>query len=203
MRKIKILIALFIVFNSCAQKKESIAITESKEFQYELNLDYADIEKSPLTKKDFKKFKSLEFFKINEDLRVIANFKRTPNEKPFEMLTTTSRLAKYVTYGIATFNINNKKYQLNIYKSTTNTKPKYKDYLFLPFTDLTNNNESYAGGRFISLNTNDITKENTIVINFNTAYNPYCAYNHKYSCPIPPKENHLNIRIDAGILKYH
>ncbi len=203
MKNIVILLTLLVSLLNCAQKKENIAIKETKEFQYKLNLQYADIKESPLTKEDFIKFSSLHFFDINEDLRVIADFKRTPEEIPFEMLTTTSRLAKYVTYGIATFKIKDKEYSLNIYQSTTNTDPEYKHHLFLPFTDLTNNKESYAGGRFMDLSLNDITKDYKIVLNFNKAYNPYCAYNPKYSCPIPPKENRLDVVINAGVLKFH
>ena len=73
---------------------------------------------------------------------------------------------------------------------------KYKNYLFLPFTDLSNDEESYAGGRFIDL---EIPEGNEIAIDFNRAYNPYCAYNDKYSCPIPPKENFLNMKILGGV----
>ena len=77
--------------------------------------------------------------------------------------------------------------------------PEYEDYLFIPFNDLTNGNETYDGGRYLDLKT---TSESTIVIDFNKAYNPYCAYNDKYSCPIPPRENDLPIEIKAGILTF-
>ena len=70
------------------------------------------------------------------------------------------------------------------------------DHLFLPFTDNTNGVETYGGGRYIDLK---IPAGNTINIDFNKAYNPYCAYSDKYSCPIPPPENHLDIEIKAGI----
>ena len=73
---------------------------------------------------------------------------------------------------------------------------EYKDYLFFPFTDLTNGEESYSGGRYIDLH---IPEGEEIVIDFNKAYNPYCAYASGFSCPIVPKENHLSLRITAGI----
>ncbi len=76
-------------------------------------------------------------------------------------------------------------------------KPEYKDYLFLPFTDLTTGDETYGGGRYLGLR---IPKEGSpLIINFNLAYNPYCAYNEKYSCPIVPKENELPVAIRAGV----
>lgn len=73
---------------------------------------------------------------------------------------------------------------------------EYRDYLFLPYTDLTNAIETYGGGRFMDLL---IPSGDTIIIDFNKSYNPSCAYNHAYSCPIPPEENDLNIRITAGV----
>lgn len=203
MKNLVLLFCTLYLLTSCAQK-DDITIKETKAFQFEQNLQFSNKEESPLTDKDFKTFSSLAFFDINKEFRVLADFKRTPNETPFEMLTTTSRLAKYVKYGEAHFLINEKPFVLSIYKNASaKIKPEYKNHLFLPFTDLTNNEESYAGGRFIDLSLDDITKDNKIVINFNEAYNPYCAYNHKYSCPIPPKENHLDTKINAGVKKYH
>lgn len=200
--RISLFILITFLLSSCAQQKENDVIKNTKDFQYKLNLQFVTKGESPLTKKDFKKFSSLNFFDINENLNVIANFKRTANEEPFEMLTTTSRLAMYVRYGIVSFTIKDKEYNLNIYKSTNNTNTEYKDHLFLPFTDLTNNIDSYAGGRFIDLDLTKISKDQKIVINFNEAYNPYCAYSNRYSCPIPPKENHLDVKINAGVMKY-
>jgi len=189
-----------IIFSGCSQEKTDPIIDGIQTFQNKLNLEYADVKTSPLTKKDAISFSSLDFYPIDKKYFVKAKFKRTPNEKPFDMLTTTSRLSKYVKYGEAIFTLDNKKYKLDIYQSLSlRDKPEYKDYLFLPFTDETSGKESYAGGRYIDLT---IPKSDTIIIDFNKAYNPYCAYNHKYSCPIPPKGNHLNILIKAGVKKY-
>jgi uncharacterized protein len=77
---------------------------------------------------------------------------------------------------------------------------KYKNDLFLPFTDLTTGKQTHGGGRFLDLK---IPDNDEIIIDFNKAYNPLCAYgNPKYSCPIPPKENYLEIKIKAGERKY-
>jgi uncharacterized protein (DUF1684 family) len=73
---------------------------------------------------------------------------------------------------------------------------EYRDYLFLPFADLTNGEETYGGGRYLDLT---IPTGNTILLDFNKAYNPYCAYNPKYSCPLVPKQNRLDIPIIAGV----
>lgn len=190
-----------VVFISCTKTKKDPVIEGIKDFQQKLNLEYADVKTSPLTKKDAITFSSLDFFPIDKKYFVKALFKRTPNEKPFDMLTTTSRLAKYKKYGEAFFTLDGKKQSLSIYQSIDlKEKPEYKEYLFLPFTDKTSGKKSYAGGRYIDLK---IPKGDTIVIDFNKAYNPYCAYNHKYSCPIPPKGNYLDVAIKAGVKKYN
>ena len=89
---------------------------------------------------------------------------------------------------------------MNLYQSLDLKKiEEYKDALFLPFTDLTSGVDSYGGGKYIDLK---IPQGTTITIDFNRAYNPYCAYNHKYSCPIPPQENDLAIEIRAGVKKF-
>ena len=173
----------------------------SKEFQDSLNKDYSNREKSPLTAEDFASFKSLDFFPINTNFIVEAKFVRLPNEKIFKMKTSTSRTPEYVKYGELLFTIDGKDFKLNLYQNIELIKKAgFEDYLFLPFSDLTCGKESYIGGRYIDMR---IPKGNTIIIDFNKAYNPYCAYNHKYSCPIVPLENDLEIAILAGVKKFH
>ena len=201
-KRFLIIISLFLfsLLANCAQEKKDSVTEGIKDFQQKLNLEYADVKTSPLTEEDAITFSKLDFYPIDKKYYVKASFKRTPNEKPFDMLTTTSRLAKYVKYGEADFFLDGKQHTLNIYQSISlREKPEYKDYLFLPFTDKTSGKESYSGGRYIDLK---IPKGDTIIIDFNKAYNPYCAYNHKYSCPIPPKGNYLNVEIKAGVKKY-
>lgn len=175
-------------------------IAEIEAYQTSENKKFSTAETTILTQKDFKKFKSLNFYPIDLTYRVEATFVRTPDEKPFLMPTTTERLPEYVKYGEAHFKINGKQLKLNLYKSTKPySEPGYEDYLFLPFTDLTSGDGSYGGGRFLDAR---IPEGNTILLDFNKAYNPYCAYNSMYSCPIPPKENDLDIRIEAGVKDY-
>ena len=170
-------------------------------FQKELNEEYADASKSPLTSEDLAVFKTLDFYPADETFFVVAKLVRTQTEKPFEMETSTDRKPLYVKYGELSFSINGRNFKLNVYKNIELSKKKdYKDYLFLPFSDLTSGKDSYIGGKYIDLR---IPKGDTIVIDFNTSYNPYCAYNHKYSCPKVPLENDLDIEIKAGVKKFH
>ena len=173
----------------------------SQEFQENLNLEYADKEKSPLMKEDLKTFKSLDFYPINEKFIVEAKFIRTKKEKVFKMKTSTSRLPEYKKYGELHFSIDGVDCKLNVYQNIDLIKkPGFDDYLFLPFSDLTSGKETYIGGRYVDLR---IQKGTTWKIDFNKAYNPYCAYNYEYSCPIVPLENDLNVAILAGVKKFH
>jgi uncharacterized protein (DUF1684 family) len=109
----------------------------------------------------------------------------------------------YRIYGKAHFSLHDTVVTLNIYQSQELMQmAQYKDDLFIPFTDATSGVETYEGGRYFDFTIHDI-KDNSLVIDFNKAYNPYCAYvSRVYSCPIPPKENHLAIAIKAGERKY-
>ncbi len=195
MRKIFV-IYLLIAANILSAQTE-FSLVESEEAQLKLNEEFLNIETSILNTEDFKNFDGLKFYPLNAKYIVQARFVRTPNEKPFLMPTTTERSPKYSKYGEAHFNLEEKDLVLSLYKSfQPNTKEEFEDYLFLPFTDLTSGNGSYGGGRYLDLK---IPDGNTIIIDFNKAYNPYCAYSPKYSCPIPPQENDILVHIDAGV----
>lgn len=188
-------IFLFIINTAISQEFDLVA--SAKEFQQELDKEYGNPEESPLEDKDLKKFEGLDFFEIDRNFIVKAEFVRTPAEAPFTMPTSTERLPIYVKYGELYFSLQGKNFKLNVYQNQELTQdPEYFDYLFLPFTDLTNGKSSYGGGRYIDFR---IPKSKEVVLDFNKAYNPYCAYSGKYSCPIPPKENNLEIEILAGV----
>jgi hypothetical protein len=202
MKKMKnSLLLVFLVQVSFGFAQEKFEISSAQKFQKEINAEYTDAITSPLTKEDLVSFTTLDFYPINEKYFVVAQFTRTENEKPFGMKTSTDREPLYVKYGEVEFTIDGKALKLNVYKNIELSKKKeYKNYLFLPFSDLTSGNESYIGGKYIDLKT---PKGNTIAIDFNRSYNPYCAYNYKYSCPKVPLDNDLNIAIKAGVKKFH
>ena len=182
-----------------AQEKFDKAVVEK--FQIDLNVEFADAKTSPLLPEDLAEFKSLDFYPINEKAFVVAQFIRTEDEKPFVMPTSGAKKPLYVKFGEARFQLEGKEFKLNIYRNIEiSKKEEYKDYLFLPFSDLTTGKESYIGGKYIDLK---VPSGNTIVIDFNLSYNPYCAYSYKYSCPKVPLENNLAIEIKAGVKKFH
>jgi len=198
MKKIRILFSLLLII-ACNSKDKRPLIGET-EYQQELNASYKDASKSPLKTKDLKNFKGLDFFKIDSTFIVTAKLTKIVNAPTFEMATTTDRKPLYKEYGILNFTLNEKDFELTIYQSQDDlSDEKYKDYLFLPFTDNTSGEDSYGGGRYMDVLITDEKPDGTIKLNFNNTYNPYCAYNEKYSCPLTPRKNHLDFEIKAGV----
>lgn len=180
-------------------QKDSQQIAVVKKFQKELNAEYLNPEETPLRGDNFKNFKQHPFFPIDMKYRVTAKFTKTENAQPFDLPTSSGKSKSYTEYGKATFELGGKSYTLALYQSLDLLKQKkYKDYLFLPFRDATNGKETYGGGKYMDLK---IPKGNTIILDFNTSYQPYCAYNaYDYNCPIVPEENRLPLEIRAGVM---
>lgn len=198
MKQFFILFMLISATGVFAQSQD--AINDVKAHQEKLNKQFKSKDDSPLTPEDRKHFKELDFFPINLDFRVEATLKRTPNEKPIIVGTSSGRTKYLLKYGDLHFTIKGKEMKLAVYQSQSLLKnPEYEDYLFLPFTDASTGDTTYGGGRFIDLT---IPKGNTILLDFNKAYNPYCAYSDGWNCTIPPEENSLSIAINAGVKKY-
>lgn len=142
--------------------------------------------------------KLMNFYPVNQKYRVTAAFKETKDSKWFNMKTSGLFAQSFRVFGILTFSINDTVVKLNIYQSQDLMKiEEHKNLLFLPFTDLTSGEETYANGRYIDFHISDVVN-NTLLIDFNKAYNPYCAYKPGFECPIPPKENTLGVAILAG-----
>ncbi|MFN4316010.1 MAG: DUF1684 domain-containing protein [Chitinophagaceae bacterium] len=145
----------------------------------------------------------LQFFPVNPAARVQARIEY-PTKSPWFTMETSSGMKKtFRVYAIAHFQWRDSSCQLSIYQSQGLLGDvNYRDYLFLPFTDLTNETATYEMGRYIDLKVQDI-QQNLLEIDFNKAYNPYCAYTSgQYNCPIPPAENNLNVKIEAGEKKF-
>lgn len=152
-------------------------------------------EQSPL---DRKGVKSLQFFTPDPALRVNCTFEKSVDAKPFKMATYDGQPQSYIKYGTVSFDLNGQNYQLALYRNMMGLRmPQQRNKLFLPFKDLSNGESSYDGGRYIDLRLSDI-QAGQLQIDFNKAYNPYCAYSSGWVCPIPPKENHLEVSIEAG-----
>lgn len=199
MKNIIPVLLLSALFSSQAMSQtDSTWLQEIRAFREEMNHDFADSLHSPLPEEARRGFTGLEFFPADSTFRVIAKWRHTPGEEPFKMKTTTDRTPEYVKYGEVEFSLGGRSIKLSVYRNLELMKRDgFEDYLFLPFYDKTNGHESYGGGRYLDLR---IPEGDSIVLDFNKAYNPYCAYNDQYSCPIPPVENTLLLEIKAGVM---
>lgn len=141
----------------------------------------------------------MKFYEVNKAYRVTADFRPSASAQWLTFKTSGTVNKVFRLYGTLLFTLNGKECSLNVYQSQNlMTNAEYKNYLFLPFTDLTTGKETYGSGRYLDLTTADI-RNNKATIDFNKAYNPYCAYvNGIYNCPVPPKENALPVEVKAG-----
>lgn len=149
---------------------------------------------SPLPDSVRKDFTGLKYYDIDTNFRVMAKYEEIPNGPVFKIQATGSIADTYKTMGKLHFLLNGIKFSLEVYRNESYVG-KGQEVYFIPFYDLTNGNETYAGGRYIDMHT--LNGEN-IILDFNNAYNPYCLYNHEYSCPVPPLQNNLKTEIRAG-----
>jgi len=189
--KLITILLLFISIDGFAQSYAE-QIAKHRESYKE---DFIKDNHSPLKKDDLQ---NLHFYEADSTYNVLAEVELLKNEKVFKMPTFNGSSSDYYRYAHINFVLNGKAIQMTLYRSVSlSTNPVYKDHLFLPFTDETNNKETYGGGRYIDLDAKAILN-NHIEIDFNKAYNPYCAYSDGYRCPVPPEENDLQLTIKAG-----
>lgn len=155
--------------------------------------------RSPLNKDDLP---FLSFYAPDENFKILGTFSASNTLKTFDMPTYSGITKPYATFGTIEFMLNGRIYNLEVYKSMQMpSNPIYANHLFLPFKDITNGEETYGGGRYMDLKTSDIVN-NTIILDFNKCYNPWCAYSDGYNCPVPTLFNHLDVVIKAGEKKF-
>ena len=152
--------------------------------------------RSPLSVSDTAFF---DFYAPNPAWNIAARVELTPEAPVFDMMTYSGVTRKYRQYAVLSFEAAGQAQTLRLYQNLTliEKDSSYKDYLFLPFKDLTNGEATYGGGRYLDFRLKDI-QNGKLMIDFNKNYNPYCAYSDGYNCPIPPLQNHLNIEVSAG-----
>ena len=145
--------------------------------------------------------KLIQFYKEDKSYKVACTFIKSKDTNTISMPTSGTAKQYFKKYGKVIFLLKAKQYELTIYQSYPLYEGEYKNYLFLPFGDNTSGVETYGSGRYIDLQTTSI-KNNKVTIDFNEAYNPYCAYASGFNCPIPPIENLLKTEIKAGEMNY-
>lgn len=170
-------------------------------YREEMNREFGDTATSILPDSVVIDFHGLNFFDIDPQYRVVAKFKKLKNAKTVVMKTSGTKTRSYKPYGTLAFKLHGKKCKLTLYQMMEPSRPDLANYLLLAFTDLTNGFESYGGGRYLDYTTADV--KDTMIIDFNYCYNPYCAYTDGYNCVIPPAENALKVEVKAGAKKWH
>ncbi|MEZ4772667.1 MAG: DUF1684 domain-containing protein [Bacteroidia bacterium] len=194
------LLVLVFIFLTAFSGSDKGYIRKIEKHRRQVHREFKNPETSPF-RKEASAFHGLEYFAPDPAYRVVAQVKLTPEAQAFEMPTSDpKRNKKFVSYARLSFELKGETFELLAYRNLQLAGVKqYEDHLFLPVTDLTTGAETYGGGRYLDLN---VPKDNTIEIDFNLLYNPYCAYSDGWSCPIPPPENFLNTRIEAGVKDY-
>ncbi len=178
------------------------AFSQTNDWERALEQQRREKDKSFLTEKDSplpdnakQKFRGLPYFPMNAKFRFEGAIKRFNKRETFDIIASDGEKRKTLRYGYFEFQLEGKTHRLQVYK-LLDLEPKYRHLLFIPFMDATSGRESYSGGRYIDL---EERRDNRYIVDFNLAYSPSCAYGKKgYSCPIPPAENRLSIRIEAG-----
>ena len=191
MKQLILLFTTLFSLNGISQTYED-SIREKRVLHY---AELTDPKSELLTQEEIDHFEGLSYYEIDTLYRIHATFTKRKGKR-FEMPTSTERTPIYRRYGYLDFKLKDSTYRLTVYQNCELKKNKeFKNYLFIPFRDATCQTESYGGGRYIDT---EIPKGKILLIDFNKAYNPYCAYSIRYSCPIPPTENTLKIAIPAG-----
>ena len=144
--------------------------------------------------------KGLQYFSPDESYRVLTEFITDTSTPIFQMPTTTDRKPNYRIFGYVRFNIRDTLCKLTVYQNVDfKNSTEYDNTLFVPFNDNTNGLYTYGGGRYMDI---EIPITDSTHLDFNEAYNPYCAYSSRWSCPLVPFENDLNVSIFAGEKRY-
>ena len=158
-----------------------------QKFRKDKNEFFKAYPQSPLTQDQKHEFKGLNYFPENEGLKLEVNVEEFAEKEQISIQTSTGDVAPYQRFGKFQFQVDGEQAELTLYKSDGE--------FFLPFADALAGKETYGAGRYL-----DIYKlgNGKFLIDFNYAYNPYCAYNARWSCPITPAENRLKVPIRAG-----
>ncbi len=162
-------------------------MTELESFRAEKDRFFASHPQSPLTLEQKRRFKGLNYFPENPSLRLKVIVEEFPQQNTIQMQTTAGSIQAYARYGRFRFTVNRQEAELTIYAGPHG--------FFVPFVDSLAGVETYGAGRYIEP---EPLGDGKFLIDFNMAYNPYCAYNDHWVCPVPPRENRLKVPIRAG-----
>jgi len=167
-------------------------MSELEDFRRAKDNFFAHDSQSPLTREQKRAFSGLKYFPENPALALEVEAEPFNPQNEIEMQTSTGDVQHYTRYGRIRFTVEGQPAELTIYAGDAG--------YFLPFVDALAPKETYGAGRYLEP---EPLGEGKFAIDFNLAYNPYCAYNDAWSCPLTPFENHLKVPIRAGEKNFH
>lgn len=196
------IICLSILFFSCGVKhspEEEQYIKQVQQYRQEKNDYMRDNPASPFKQDSLAHIEPLQYYSVDPEFVFKSKLYEYPQKDTVTVYGTKGEARKAVKYGYVTFKYKNQPYRVNVYKGASSTA---EEYYSIWFTDKTTGGDTYGVGRYIDF---DINPDSNYVytIDFNLAYNPYCAYSSKYSCAIPTKEDYIDLAVTAGEKKFH
>lgn len=190
-----VLVAAVAYMFTAAESPEAYVEKIEKERERQFKFIRFNIE-SPLTDEQKASFTKLSFYGIDPTYKLKARLIPIENKKVREVPMTDGSKQRYIEHSFAEFELGGKTNKLLLLQAMDEAD---KRNFFLAFADETSAKETYGGGRYLNVRQDG---KNSITLDFNLAYNPYCAYNPDYACPLPPKENILDIPIPVGEKNY-
>jgi uncharacterized protein (DUF1684 family) len=167
-------------------------MSDLQEFRASKDEFFARHPQSPLTTEQKRNFHGLEYFDENQDLQLEVRVEKFSEQKEIMMQTSTGQTQTYTRYGRFKFNVDGQEAELTLYAN--------EHSFFLPFADSLAGEKTYPAGRYLEP---EPLPDDRFLVDFNLAYNPYCAYNEMWSCPLTPPENRLKVPIRAGEKMFH
>jgi uncharacterized protein (DUF1684 family) len=173
-------------------------VWEIKQFRHQKDQFFATEASAPIPRNERQQFQGLRYFDPDPTYRVEAELVRFDAPEVVQLGTTTGRITEHFRYGEVRFTLDGQECRLTAYKSVDMEGDSAE--LFLPFRDATTGQESYGAGRYLEVEEDG---SDHLILDFNLAYSPWCAYNDAYSCVLPPAENRLPVAVRAGEKSYH
>lgn len=202
--KIKFAVVLFplLILYSCEKNytpEEKLYIEKVNQFRDSKNQDFKNSPDSPFNFKNKIQFKNLNYFDVDPSFVFKSRLYEFSNKDTITIFGTKGESRTAVKFGFVKFRRNDGDYKINVYKSYSKSG---EEYFGIWFTDQTTNHETYGVGRYLDFEKNE-NKDYVYTIDFNFAYNPYCAYSPVFSCAIPTKDDYIDLAISAGEKKFH
>ncbi len=209
-----LLIVVVLFFSSCSHKQQHAQSSAPSDFSSKLEAHRAGVDSvmrfapdSPFNRDTSVAYHGLNYFPPNPEFRFECILHRYPIPTPTAVMGTKGEIRSEVKYGYFEFTYQGERYRLNVYKMSDEELRRHgdelKDYLMVWFTDSTTGKETYPVGRYVDVDRESSDPNHLYTLDFNYAYNPYCAYSANYSCAVPTRDNTLPFPVYAGEKKYH